>query len=372
MDNSPIFLSAGDPSGDTAASLLLSELKKARPGWQYLGLGGPRLKRAGQSQLADAGDLAVLGFWEVAKRYPYFRRLLATCVRRITETKPRAVILVDYPGFNLRLARKIRHLNIPIIYYISPQVWAWGKRRIPAIKRLVDLMMVILPFEEDFYSGHGMESQFVGHYLLEDIPAEFISSDTPDHDAPALTLLPGSRPQEIQRMLPVMLQAAAEFNRKQGTRAVVGGISDLFDYEPYLAPYRSAGIDIVYDNARAVIYNSRLVVTASGTATLETAIIGRPMVVIYKTGFLTYMIARKLVRLDKIALVNIVLGEKAVPELIQHRATAESIGRELDRFVVDREHYDGVKSKLAGVPSLLGGRGGSLRAAQRVIECIER
>lgn len=372
MDNSPIFLSAGDPSGDTAASLLVAELGKLRPDWRYLGLGGLRLGRAGQQQLADADDLAVLGFWEVARKYSYFRRLFTTCVDRITEARPKAVILVDYPGFNLRLARKIKHLNIPIIYYISPQVWAWGKRRITQIKKLVDMMLVILPFEEKFYSEHGMTSRFVGHYLLEDIPADYISSGVSDRKPPVLALLPGSRPQEIQRMLPVMLEAAADFNRKHGTRAVVAGISDLFDYERHLEGYRSDGIDIVYDNSRKVICDSHVVVTASGTATLEAAIIGRPMVVIYKTGLLTYMIARSLVRLDKIGLVNIVLGDKIVPELIQQRATARNICRELDRYLLDQEHYETVKGKLSTVPSLLGGTGASRRAAESIIECIER
>jgi lipid-A-disaccharide synthase len=364
MQTKTLFLSAGDPSGDNAASRLIAALKDIIPDFTFFGLGGNKLKKLGQDQLAEGNELAVLGFWEVAKRYFFFRQLFYRCADEIKHRQPAAIILVDYPGFNLRLAERIRSLGIPIIYYISPQVWAWQKRRVEEIKRLVDLMLVILPFEEEFYRQNDVAAHFVGHYLLEDIPQEYINSPIPTKGT--LSLLPGSRPQEIERMLPPMLQTAQHYNYLYGTKAVVAGIKDCFEYEKYLNEYASDGITVSFEDARKTIYESSLVLTASGTATLETAIIGRPMVVIYKTGFVTYLIARRLIKLDKIALVNLVLGEKVVPELIQRRVKPEYIVPKLTRYHEDSRYLQDVKTKLSRVPELLGGTGASERAARLI------
>lgn len=369
MNQSSIFISAGDPSGDNAAARVLSILKEKRPELKLFGLGGPALKSLGQDQFVDGSELAVLGFWEVAKRYAFFRRLFKLSVAKIKQAQPALILLVDYPGFNLRLAKKIKPLGIPIIYYISPQVWAWGQKRLQQIKELVDLMILILPFEQEFFAGSGVNSRFVGHYLLEDIPSEYISTPSSGSGRSAtLALLPGSRTQEVERMLPEMIKAAMIFNKRHGTRAEIAAIRGVFDYESCLNNSGDESISIVYDDPRRVIHDSSLVVTASGTATLETAIIGRPMVVVYRTGFVTYQIARRLVKLDKIALANLVLGEKVVPELIQTDANAESIMTELDKFWSDEEYYGLVQKKLHTVPELLGGTGASQRAADLIGE----
>ncbi len=364
MENTSIFLSAGDPSGDTAAARLVSALRELRPGFELVGLGGHELRKLGQHQLAEPEDLAVLGFWEVARHYFFFRRLFSRCIKQIKATRPSVVVLVDYPGFNLRLAKEIKPLGIPVVYYISPQVWAWGSKRLDDIRHLVDAMLLILPFEEAFYQNSGVRHEFVGHYLLEDIPEKFVSSPAPDSSVPTLGLLPGSRPQEIKKMLPPMLEAAQSFNNKYSARAVVAGVSNKFDYRPYLNKYSDDNIEIVFDDSRSVIYNSSLVLTASGTATLETAIVGRPMVVIYKTGWLTYHIARRLVRLDKIALANLVLGDKVVPELIQRQATPENMLSALGKYMDDEKYRAGVTEQLKRVPALLGGKGASVRTAE--------
>jgi len=365
-----LFLSAGDPSGDNAASRLIGALKETVPQLSVFGLGGERLKRLGQEQLISGADLAVLGFWEVAKRYPFFRKLFHRCVNEIRRRRPTAVILVDYPGFNLRLAKEIKPLGIPIVYYISPQVWAWGKRRVEAIKKHVDLMLVILPFEEAFYRQRGIKVHFVGHYLLEEIPKEYLSSPIPANETISLSLLPGSRPQEIERMLPFMLESARQFNRLYGAKAIVAGIKDFFDYEKYLDRYISNNITISFEDSRKTIYESSLVLTASGTATMEAAIIGRPMVVVYKTGLITYRIARRLIQLDNIALVNLVLGEKVVPELIQRRMKPEYIVPELRKYREDKQYWQQVKTRLDTMPDLLGGTGASKRAARLIAEHI--
>ncbi|MBU8934506.1 MAG: lipid-A-disaccharide synthase [candidate division Zixibacteria bacterium] len=361
-----LFLSAGDPSGDNAAARLIQSIKAQDSGFRFFGLGHSRLAALGQEQLAESNRLAVLGFWEVARQWRFFRRLMYRCVEEIERRRPEAIILVDYPGFNLRLAQRVKKLGIPIIYYISPQVWAWGKRRVSQIRELVDLMLVILPFEEDFFRGHDIPVKFVGHYLLEDIPPEYISSSPPE--ANRLCLLPGSRPQEVHRMLPTMLETARILNHRYDTKAVVAGLSGVVDYEKMASPYAADGITVEYDDPRRCIFESDLALTASGTVTLETGIIGRPMVVIYRTGFITYQIARRLIALDKIALVNLVAGEKLVPELIQQEASPVRISEELTKFMDDRQRYESVREHLCRVPEMLGGVGASDRAARLILD----
>lgn len=368
MSSPLFFLSAGDPSGDNASARLVEELTGRLQGLSLFGLGGPRLRQGGQEQLAEPADLAVLGFWEVAKRFRFFQKLMARCVNEIRSRCPDCVILVDYPGFNLRLAKRIRALGIPVIYYISPQIWAWGHKRLPLIRECVDLMLLILPFEQQFYEGTGVNSRFVGHYLLEDIPAEQISSQPPIDGS--LALLPGSRQQEVERMLPVMLQTARQFKERHGARAVVAATRNGYDYESALKKYQADDVTLAYDDARRVIHDSVLVLSASGTATLEAAIIGRPMVVVYKTGNITYQIARRLIKIDKIGLVNLVLNDKVAPELIQHEATPDKMMAALSQLYTDDERYGATCVRLNEVPSLLGGRGASARAASMILELV--
>ncbi|RKX27082.1 MAG: lipid-A-disaccharide synthase [Candidatus Zixiibacteriota bacterium] len=359
-----LFVSAGDPSGDNAFSRVFAALKLHTPDLELIGLGGPKLLELDQEQFADSSDLAVLGFWEVAKRASFFRKLLGKCVVEIAERRPSAVVLVDYPGFNLRLARRIKQLGIPVIYYISPQVWAWGKRRVGLIRECVDRMIVILPFEQAFFKQHDIACDFVGHYLLEDIPENFIGSEPPGNKQVAL--MPGSRRQEVDRMLTPMLETARLLNQTHGSNAVVAAVKGLCDYEAAVKGYSDYGVKVSYEDSRKTVCESDLVLTASGTATLETGIIGRPMVVVYKTGFITYQIARRLVKLDKIALVNLVLGKKVVPELIQEQATAENMAQAMTRYWTESDYRREVCEWLGEVPKLLGGVGASKRAAELI------
>ncbi len=345
-----IFISAGDLSGDNALSRVIEELNTEHTNLIYFGLGGKRLHKLGQEQFANREDLAVIGFWEVAKKYLFFRKLFHQCLEEIKYRKPKIVILVDYPGFNLRLAKKIKELGIPIIYYISPQIWAWGKKRISQIKQNIDMMIPILPFEEKFYQDSGVNVKYAGHYLTEDINSEYIASAIPEDGH--LALLPGSRRQEIERMLPVMLQTAEAIYTEYKIKSVIAGVENLFDYESLIQ--NKDFVSIFYDNSRKVVYDSKLVLTSSGTATLEIGLIGRPMVIIYKTGMLTYQIAKRVVTLESIGLVNLVLGEKVLPELIQHEANVESIVTKLSKFQNDDVYLSDTINKLHTLPSLLG------------------
>ncbi len=369
MSAGKFFISAGDLSGDNAASRLVTELLKINSPLETFGLGGTKLGKLGQEQLASPEDLAVIGFWEVAKRVSFFSKLLDRAVSTIKERKPQAVILVDYPGFNLRLAERIRPLGIPIIYYISPQIWAWGKKRIDKIRKLIDLMLVILPFEESFYEEHDVNCKFVGHYLLEDIPDEYISSEPPKENR--LAILPGSRPQEIERMLQPMLESMKFLHFTRGITSKVVGIEGRFDYEPIVSQYRNDGVELSYEDSRKIISESRYVLTKSGTSTLEAGIIGRPMVIVYRTGYVTYQIARRLVKLDSIGLVNLVLGEPIVQELIQREASAARMALEISLLADNPDAYEEMRGELNRIPDLLGGIGASERAAHLIVELLE-
>ena len=313
---------AGDPSGDIAGFHFLRAFKKLQPDVKIFGLGGARMKSLGQEQFADGADLAALGFWEVAKRFSFFRRLFYRVKREIEERRPALVVMIDYPGFNLRLAEKIKSLGIPLVYYIAPQVWAWGARRIPAIGRLVDRLLVILPFEVEFFKQHGISAEYVGHYLLDDIPEQLIGAAY-DADSPRIALLPGSRQQEVDRMLPVMLGAARALGDTQ--RFVIAGLSGSVKYDQVLAHFPEFSDQIVYDYTRESVAEAALVISSSGTATLETALIGRPLIVIYKTAWLTFQIAQRLVEAPFVALANVVAGKRVAPELLQAKANVENI-----------------------------------------------
>ncbi len=363
-----LFISAGDRSGDNATARLITELKAIKPEIALFGLGGPRLAALGQEQFVPAERLAVIGFWEVAKQFCFFRRLMHRCVDEITRRQPSAILLVDYPGFNLRLAKRVKHLGIPIIYYISPQLWAWGKARLAQMRELVDHLMIILPFEREFFGPTGIAHSFVGHYLLEDIPAEYVASPLPNRRR--LALLPGSRPQEVERMLAPMLDAARIMHERHGYTSEVAAVRGTYDYEGHLRAGDGDFVRLVHDNARRVVFESDLVLTASGTATLEAGIIGRPMVIVYRTGFVTYQIAKRLVTLDSIGLVNLVLSRKFVPELIQGEVTGERMAEALEQYLADEPYRRGVIEALHRLPGILGGGGASRRAAERVASYI--
>lgn len=361
-----IFVSAGDPSGDIAGYHLLKNMITKCPGLRFFGLGGRRMKSLGQEQLIDGDRLAIIGFWEVAKKFIFFRRLMNRTIDEVAERKPRAIVLIDYPGFNLRLAARLKNLGIPIIYYVSPQIWAWGGQRLKEIKRLVDTMLLILPFEKKIYDEAGITNRFIGHYLMDDIDRDLIKAPY-NINSNLIALLPGSRPQEVAGMLPVLIRAARRLQDGGRRRFAIAAVEGGIDYESFTA---SAGmpIEIARGRTRQLIADSRLAITSSGTATLEIGIIGRPMVVIYKTGWLTYMIARRLVTIDKIALINIAAGKKIVPELIQNDVTEEAIVSEACKFLDNPELSLRTVKELNGITETLGAEGAGAKAADVIRE----
>jgi len=376
--NGWICMSAGDPSADFPGKNLIDHLRQDCPEVGIFGLGGPLMQRAGLEPLADARDLAVMGFFEVVPKFFYFRRLLKTVTETIAERRPKAVILMDYPGFNLRLAKRIRSLGIPIVYYISPQVWAWGKGRVAAIKRLVDLMLVIFPFEEPFFREQGIDVRFVGHPVVDryrDVPDKQTCRAGLRYggDDRIIAFLPGSRKQEIARMLPVMMRAADVIKFDLGRVRMTLAATPNIDEDLYRTMVGGREIDIRTGMTPEILAASDLVITSSGTATVEAAYFGTPMVVVYKTGFATYQIARRLVSLDSIAMVNIIAGRKIVPELIQSQATASGIAAEALTLLHDPSRYDTMVRDLRQVRGALGDGNAGQKAweiiRQRVMIC---
>lgn len=364
-----LFVSAGDPSGDIAGFHFLRALLERHPELELFGLGGDRMKGLGQEQFVPGEQLAALGFWEVARRYLFFRRLFKRAVNEIKIRKPQALVLIDYPGFNLRLAKALKGSGIPIVYYISPQVWAWGKGRIPLMRELLDRLLVILPFEKEFFSDNQIEADYVGHYLLEDIPAKLLDQRY-NPQSRIVTLMPGSRQQEIDRMLPTMLETARRLS--DGYQVKIAGRSTGLHYDTILADYPEFRESLVLDKTRELVAESALVISSSGTATLETALIGRPLIILYKTGWLTYQIARRVVAMKHIGLANIVAGESVAPEYIQSEANpaalAEAANALLGAETKRNEMVERFKQVRAALQPLPGGA--SARVAEIVSEYV--
>ena len=368
-----IFISAGDPSADFPGRNLIDEMRRVCPGLDVFGLGGPLMQAAGLTPLADHRQLAIMGFWEVAPRFFFFRDLLHRAAAAIAERQPKAIIMIDYPGFNLRLAKRVRHLGIPIIYYVSPQVWAWGKRRLKTIKDNVDLMLVIFPFEETFYRKHGVTARFTGHPIVDRFrsfpdKAACRAKVGAEETKRLIALLPGSRLQEVRRMLPVMVEAAQIIKREMREASfIVAGVADIERgfYENIIG---REDLAVSFGMTPEIIHGADLVITSSGTATIETAYFATPMVIIYKTGFVTYQIARRLIALDVIGMVNIVAGKKIVPELIQAQANGPEIAWEAMAILGDPARYARMAADLRAVRDQLGAGDAARQAAAAIME----
>lgn len=360
-----IFLSAGESSGDVHGANLVRALRAAEPGVVCEGVGGRHMAAAGMVLRHDLAGQALMGFTEVAKAFRAILRVFHDTVEALAAQPPDALVLIDYPGFNLRLAARARRLGIPVVYYVSPQVWAWKRRRIHTIARRVNKMLVILPFEEALYRAIGVDCTYVGHPLLD-----HVASARPEglyRGGRVIGLLPGSRRQEIERLLPLMLEVAA------GLRAVY---PDARFVAPCVDEARESQVrelsggfplETVVGKAYEVLDGARFCLVTSGTATLETALFGVPMVIVYRMGRVNYWVARSVVRLEHIGLVNILAGRGIVPEFIQHGATADRILPVALDLIADSPARTAMIRALAEVKAQLGAPGASARAAAEVL-----
>ncbi|MGE5280119.1 MAG: lipid-A-disaccharide synthase [Deltaproteobacteria bacterium] len=374
---------AGEASGDLHAARLVEELKTLFPAGRFYGLGGEKMRAAGVTLWHDLTQLAVVGFVEVLKHYATFKRVFDDTLARILSLGPDAVILVDYPGFNLRLARELRKHGIRVVYFISPQVWAWGRERIGAIRRDVDLMLVLFRFEEELYKDGvlgkrdtpSFHVRFVGHPLLDAVRpagtrAQVLAGAGFEDGGPIVGLLPGSREREIRALLPVMLESADRIHRKYPrTQFLICRASTVPRqlYKETIARGRHEFPYKILDNdTYSGVAASDIVLVASGTATLETAILGRPMIILYKVSLLTWLLAKACVRIPFIGLVNVVAGRKVVPELIQFDATPSKVVAAFRALWEDPERLTATRAALAAVKESLGAPGACRRAAEAV------
>jgi lipid-A-disaccharide synthase len=386
-----LLVVAGEASGDLHGARLLAELGRLLPGIRAFGLGGGELRAAGLEAVADSSEVAVVGIVEVLKVLPRIRQVFAALLAEVDRRRPIAALLIDFPDFNLRLARRLARRGIPVIYYISPQVWAWRRGRVRTIARRVDQMLVLFAFEVDFYRRSGVAAVHVGHPLVDEVPRLPSAWDralapgipgapgTPGEPF-RLALLPGSRRSEIEALLPVMLAAAAKL--AEALPVAVTLIRAPGIPEAMLARHveeilrRRSGlalpVRVVSDDRFGAIADSHLALCASGTATLEVGLLGTPMIVLYRLAWWTYVLARLLVRLPNFAMVNLVLGREVVPELLQGEAEPERIAAEASRLLADGEARARLRAGLAELRPRLGEGGASARAARQVAAMLAR
>ncbi|MCX6338768.1 MAG: lipid-A-disaccharide synthase [Candidatus Aureabacteria bacterium] len=374
-----IVVVAGEVSGDKHAAKLIAEIRKREPRAEICAAGGDAMENAGARLLYNLVDMAVLGSVEVLRNYGTLRRIFYSLLAFIEKRKPDAVVLVDYPGFNIRLAKKIKQRRLPVrvIYYISPQVWAWGTRRKKTIRRNVDRMIVILPFEKEFYADTELPVEFVGHPMLDDLKVEtsreeFCRRTGVGPRARVVALLPGSRWNEVRRHLPVMLAAAALMKRTMPElQFIMSEPPSAFRRFIENAIARSAvHVGVIRESIYEVIHASDIVLVASGTATLETACVLKPMVIMYKVAWPTYLLARLLVKLPYIGLVNVIAGRKIMPEFIQRDATPARIAAAALDFLADGAGYLAAVEALRAVRARVGEEGASARAAEAVLSAL--
>ncbi len=368
---------AGEASADLHAARALEELRRLRPGVHAFGVGGPRLREAGLEALAPAEDISVMGLAEVLPRIPRILGILRRLARASAARRPRVALLVDLPDFNLRLAAKLKRLGIPVVYYVSPMIWAWRRGRAKKIARIVDRMLCILPFEVRFYEGTGVSARFVGHPFAERPTPEPAESYREALGLPAgrttIAILPGSRHAELRRLLPPMLEAAERIREAHPDAQFVVPVAPTLRreaLEPYLSRHQALDVKLVDGQAEQAVGASDAALVKSGTSTLETALMLRPMVVVYKLSWLSYWVGRLLVRIAHFALVNILAGRGIVPELLQGEASPARMAAEVERLLTDRAARDAQLAALREVRASLGEPGAPERVAGEVARAM--
>ena len=360
------YIIAGEASGDLHGSNLIREIKKKDTAADIRCWGGDKMEAAGATLVKHYKELAFMGFLEVIKNLGTILKNIKVCKEDILQYQPTTLILIDYPGFNLRIAKWAKEQGIPVIYYISPQVWAWKENRVKLIKNCVDKMLVILPFEKEFYRKWNYEVEYVGHPLVEEVDRFSLAVDRTEHlttnhkpqTSNIIALLPGSRQQEILKKLPIMLEVARHFPDYQFVVAKAPGLDESF-YAKLLAPYKN--VSSVVNKTYQLLLQSKAALVTSGTATLETALFGVPEVICYKGSAFSYQIAKRLIKIKFIGLVNLIMDKEVVKELIQDELTVENLKRELNLLLTDATKQQQLKEDYASLKNLLS-KGGHASA----------
>ena len=395
MSGATVYFVAGERSGDNHGAALLKALRRRAPTMQFLGRGGPQMRAIAGGKFRDwIDDTAVVGLWEVIRRYPFFRKQFQATISEIDAARPKAVVLIDYPGFNLRLARALRakFSELKIIYYISPQVWAWNRRRVSQMAQSIDLMLCIFPFEPELYQESGLRAIFVGHPMTSVIPSEKAAqarsggsrdeslkvspgdSSTPlrsARDDNLVGLFPGSREREVKKIFPVMRETAIELGHKNpdlrfAVSAASEPLAELIRANLH-GKYATEKFSIVKGEARQLMARANAGMVASGTATLEAVLSRLPFVLIYRVAWLTYLAARLVVKIKYLGMPNVLAGREIVPEFIQHRAQPPAIAAAVARLLTDKSERARMLSDFAGVAQKLGGGEVEMNAANAII-----
>jgi len=362
-----VLISAGEPSGDVYAGDLLHKLRGVRPGLDVFGLGGDHVAAAGGRLIAHVREVAVVGLIEVLRHLRALRRIFDNILAEVDRERPSVAVLVDYPDFNLRLAARLHRRGIPVVYYVSPQIWAWRRGRLRQLRRYVSRMLVLFPFEEPLYREAGVPVSFVGHPLVERLQpvadrAAFLRQVGLDPTRPVVAVLPGSRVREVAHNLPPLRDAAGLLRaRRPEVQLALAAAPHLPD-----AALAGAGVPILRECTHDLLGSADAGIVASGTATIEATLLGLPMVVVYRLSPLTYFLGRPLVRLNRFAMVNLIAERDVVPELIQGDFTPERVMTETLRLLDDRARREAMLRDLADVRARLGGPGASQRAAEAV------
>lgn len=364
------YIIAGEASGDLHGSNLITELKKLDSSASVRCWGGDKMQQAGADLVKHYRDLAFMGFTEVLMNLRTIFRNLAFCKEDILQNRPDTLILIDYPGFNLRIARWAKEQGIKVIYYISPQVWAWKENRVKMMKQTIDKMLVILPFEKEYYKNKwDWKVDYVGHPLVEVIENHKIhNKDVQLSGKPVVALLPGSRKQEILKKLPIMLEVSRSFPGYQFIVAKAPGVEEVF-YDELLKPY--SNVSYVSNQTYDLLLQSKAALVTSGTATLETALFGVPEVVCYKGSYLSYQIGKRLVKVKFISLVNLIMNKLVVRELIQNDLTAVNLEKELKLLLTNETRISELKKDYAELKDLLSkGGDASSKAARSIVDFL--
>ena len=372
------MISAGEASGDLHAANLVKALHKIDSTISIHGMGSTRLQETGAKLLVDCADIAVVGLVEVLAHYGDIKRALNTLTASLRNNPPDLIILVDYQEFNFRLAKTAKQLGIRVLFYISPQVWAWRQHRVHTIGKLIDMMAVLFPFEEKFYRNANVPVTFVGHPLVEDThPDKSAVTCLAEYDLDStkkiIGLFPGSRKGEIKRVLPVLLDAAEILKTKHADFQFILPVASTLNIafiQSFLVRHSHLNIRVVKDRPYNIMQVCHAIMTASGTATLEIALMGIPNVIVYRIAHLSYFILKRMITIDNIGLVNIVAEKNIVKEYIQYEAIAEDIAAEIDKLLYNESYRNNMIVELSKVREKLGKKGGSNNIAQLAYDML--